>query len=149
MLLGFNRFLDQPDAEEVFPADLETPTESTRNSEEMNGITLERFVVPSQNEESETDEFGENPVVTFHLIEDGSQKGKEKLADSNGYTYTVYRQDAYRRRKQGLDVQCQKQDRLVESQCHSERSRVYKREQFTCTSSKTWCCSSYTNNKRR
>ena len=27
--------------------------------------------------------------MTFHLIEDGSQKGKEKLADSNGYTYTV------------------------------------------------------------
>ena len=94
--MSFNRFLDQPCAEDVFPADLETPTESSRNPEEMNGITLESFVVPSQNEESsieddtpETDEFGENPAVTFHLIEDGSQKGKEKLADSNGYTYTV------------------------------------------------------------
>ena len=73
-VLSFNRFLDQPGAEKVFLADLETPTESTRSSEEMNGITLESFVVPSQNEESsieddtlETDEFGENPVVTFHL----------------------------------------------------------------------------------
>ena len=50
MVIG--RFLDQPGAEEVFPTDLETPTETTRNSEEMNGITLESFVVPSQNEES-------------------------------------------------------------------------------------------------
>ena len=89
--MSFNRFLDQPCAEDVFPADLETPTESSRNSEEMNGVTLESFVVPSQNEESsieddtpETDKFGENPAVTFHLIEDGSQKGKKNLQTATG-----------------------------------------------------------------
>ena len=53
--------------------------------------------------------------MTFHLIEDSSQKGKEKLADSNRYTY---------KRKQGLEVQCQKQDRLVQSQCHSEEAEL-------------------------
>ena len=28
-------------------------------------------------------------VVTYEVIKDGSQKGKEKLADNEGYTYTV------------------------------------------------------------
>ena len=34
---------------------------------------------------------GENgpAVTTYEIIKDGSQKGKEKLADSNGYTYIV------------------------------------------------------------
>ena len=34
------------------PADFETLAENSRNSEEMNGITLESFVVPSLNEKS-------------------------------------------------------------------------------------------------
>lgn len=33
-------------------------------------------------------------VTTYEMIEDGSQKGKEKLADSEGYTYTVKKRRA-------------------------------------------------------
>ena len=34
-------------------------------------------------------------VTTYQVIEDGSQKGKEKLVDSLGYTYTPIGDAAY------------------------------------------------------
>lgn len=85
------------------PADLGMPiAQSSRNSDEMDSESedstdLGSFVVPTQIEESSIAdnspgayEIGEIPAVTtYEVIKDGSQKGKEKLADSNGYTYTV------------------------------------------------------------
>lgn len=135
------------------PADLKTLAKNSRNSEEMNVITLESFMVPSQNEESsiegdspETDEHCENPAVTFHLIEDGSQKGKEKLADSNGYTFTVKT-----RRRNGNNVWtssvrnkavwCKASLLQKEPSLQVEAIPIYIQP--------TWCGNSCTYNKRR
>lgn len=60
-------------------------------------ISMPSFEVPQQLMESsiedETprldDDANVPSVPTYQVIEDGSQKGKEKLADSEGYTYTV------------------------------------------------------------
>ena len=58
--------------------------------------SLSSFEVPEQLEESsiaddaprQYDSASLPAVITYQVIEDGSQKGKEKLADSLGYTYT-------------------------------------------------------------
>ena len=55
------------------------------------------FKVPSQTEETsisldhpEVFKSDEVPIATiYEIIQDGSQKGRNKLADSNGYSYTV------------------------------------------------------------
>lgn len=83
-----------PDTEN-FPrsgeADRDTPME------EESSHNLPSFEVPQQLMESSMeddtprlyDDANVPAVPTYQVIEDGSQKGKEKLADSEGYTYTV------------------------------------------------------------
>ena len=59
--------------------------------------SLPRFDVPDQLVESsfeddtprQFDSVNIQTVIDYQVIEDGSQKGKEKLADSHGYTYTI------------------------------------------------------------
>ena len=59
--------------------------------------SLPSFEVPEQLEESsiaddaqrQYDSVSLPAVITYQVIEDGSQKGKEKLADRLGYNYTV------------------------------------------------------------
>jgi hypothetical protein len=65
--------------------------------ESSNDDILISFEVPPQLSESsiednspaQNDDIAMPMVTTYEVIKEGSQKGKEKLADSEGYTYTV------------------------------------------------------------
>lgn len=74
--------------------------ENERSSISLSGNandSLGSFEVPHRLEESSIEndvvtDIEENEIpteVTYEIIADGSQKGKEILADSDGYTYTV------------------------------------------------------------
>lgn len=74
--------------------------ENERSSSSLSGNandSLGSFEVPHRLEESSIEndvvtDIEENEIpteVTYEIIADGSQKGKEILADSNAYTYTV------------------------------------------------------------
>jgi hypothetical protein len=65
--------------------------------EEDSYDSMPSFEVPEQLVESSIDDDTPRQcdradvptVITYQVIQDGSQKGKEKLADSQGYTYIV------------------------------------------------------------
>jgi hypothetical protein len=65
--------------------------------EEDSYDSMPSFEVPEQLVESSIDDDTPSQcdradvptVITYQVIQDGSQKGKEKLADSQGYTYIV------------------------------------------------------------
>ena len=80
----------------LFP---DTPNSSVApmDVESSNDDILISFEVPPQLSESsieddspaQNDDIAMPMVTTYEVIKEGSQKGKEKLADSEGYTYTV------------------------------------------------------------
>ena len=61
---------------------------------ELSDVSFEapRQIMESSIEDDVPRPYGDEngPAITrYEIIQDGSQKGKEKLADSEGYTYTV------------------------------------------------------------
>lgn len=74
-----------------------TPDQGAPMEVDSNDPIKISFEVPSQLEESsieddtprQHDNDNTPTVATYERINDGSQKGKEKLADSEGYTYTI------------------------------------------------------------
>ena len=72
---------------------IELPSDESAMAMDVDQIS---FAVPPQILESSIEDDtlreyeGESTTtITYELIVDGSPKGKEKLADSEGYTYTV------------------------------------------------------------
>ena len=97
-------FIDHDESPLLFP-DTANSTDPQASSTDppANDVSMElgeiSFEVPPQIMESSIEDDtprlydGENlplpAVTTYEAIRDGSQKGKEKLADSEGYTYTL------------------------------------------------------------
>ncbi|XP_071810737.1 uncharacterized protein [Apostichopus japonicus] len=87
-----------------FPCQLQAANpiaESTRLSHRSIQQALGGFDIPEIMQESSIEEHApqqydgsDSSETTYQIITDGSQKGKEKLADSDGYTYTVKTQRA-------------------------------------------------------
>lgn len=84
---------EQEDGEQAMDVDdFQSPTDPA-----LGDLYFPQIQQNSSMEEHATQPYNgsDSSDTTYQIITDGLQKGKEKLADSNGYTYTVKTQQAY------------------------------------------------------
>ena len=79
-------FPDTPNSS-VAPMDVESSNDDILTSPEVPPQLSESSI--EDNSPAQNDDIAMPMVTTYEVIKEGSQKGKEKLADSEGYTYTV------------------------------------------------------------